>query len=772
MTLTLTFEITLRSDYHVDAGHGLGFGVDAALQRDADGVPVIRGSNVVGLLRGGLERLATLPPLKKRKYGDLPERLFGTAANPKRWYFSSARPVDWERSVRPGVWRPGHVGAQQVTRVRVDPRTRRAKPHQLFSKEVGDGSLTFRFTATSHAADKETTLNEAALLVASARYVRQLGGSRRRGLGECVIHLVEVDGADVTEASLLQRFQERWLDDTPDFLDEETKPTYPEDLSIPAYDKNDVRVRLVVRLDEPLVIAERAAAGNQFDTRQVIPGSVIRGALASRAVRRNNLRAPETYAEFVSLFLRGGISFPNLYLAHYKDNILYPAVPAPLGLLTCEVDPFGQRREGHGLWTMGSPKTKDRKCPKCEGRLEPVGGFMVLKQGVPHTVTPDEKVELHIHIDPESNRVSHGDLYGYTVLNAGQYFVGELLCADESAWTRLQTLTGLQDQAFFSLRLGKARRRGYGRVRVWVERCDEQPVTWLQVPLEKRVPNLNKPVTLTLLTDALIVDRWGRQAAEFDPEWLGRELKLGPIQIEDASGRAKAVDGFHGQTGLPRWRDRVLRAGSMAVIKFPFPPQDWQDRMKRLEANGIGLRRNEGFGRIAFNHPVYEKCQNVSGSSINLPEDMRLTPPDDLVYRKRQFVQRWKRRLKQNSGLVHCDDQRFGALARCLHTHSHIPPKVFVRLFTEDRNCAKVDLERVFGEPDDALIEAIGKDEYGVRSKDNFFAGKGKTGFKAVCEALKYLEKEESQHWPLGIQMLAECIAAVAGTETEKEERK
>jgi hypothetical protein len=93
---------------------------------------------------------------------------------------------------------------------------------------------------------------------------------------------------------------------------------------------------------------------------------------------------------------------------------------------------------------------------------------------------------------------------------------------------------------------------------------------------------------------------------------------------------------------------------------------------------------------------------------------------------------------------------------------------VFVRFFTEDGDCDKVDLERVFGEPGDSLIEAIGEDEYGVQSKENFFAGKGKTGVRAVCEALKYLKTEDSQYWPLGIQMLAERISAVV--ETQKEE--
>jgi CRISPR-associated protein Csx10 len=772
MALKLTFEITLRSDYHVDAGHGLGFGVDAALQRDADGVPVIRGSNIVGLLRGGLERLAKLPPLEENLEENdrnlsnwLSGWLFGTAAKPKRWFFTSARPVDLEQPLHQGAWRPGQDGARQATRVRIDPRTRRAKPRQLFSQEVGDARLTFRFEATCHATD-ESALDEAALLVAAARYVRQLGGSRRRGLGECVIHLTDVDGVpesfDPAEAVFLRRFRKVWLDGTPHPLNEVPDPEYPATLPIPAYDGPNVRVRFVVRLDEPLVIAERAAAGNQFDTRHVIPGGVIRGALAGRAARRSDLTDPQTYGEFAALFLRGGITFPNLYPAFYHETNLYPAIPVPLGLLTCEVNPFDQQKEGHGLWTIGSPEAQRRECPDCGGRLEPVGGFAVLKQRGPYTVTPDEKVELHIRIDPESNRVSHRDLYGYTALNAGQYFVGELLCADEAAWTRLQTLTGLKDKEFFALRLGKARRRGYGQVKVWMKRCDDKPPTWLQVPLEERVPVPQETITLTLLTDTLIVDRWGRQAVGFDGDWLEQELELGSVEVEEASCRTKEIDGFNSQMGLPHWRDRALAAGSMAVIKLSSPPSDWRTRMAHLEAEGIGLRRNEGFGRIAFNHPVYEGCQNVTGSHIRLPREMHLgsTPSDEPIDRERQFVRNWEKRLKEDFTFTRCHDQRFASVARMLHIHADESPKDLL-----DR------LDKV-GEPDTTLIEAI--NEYGCRSKDNFFKkegpGGGKDGIETIKKALNRLMQQEDTLWLLGIQMLAERIAAAV--DSKKEERK
>jgi CRISPR-associated protein Csx10 len=52
--MKLTFTLTLKADYHIGAGHGLGSQVDSALLRDGDKVPVIRGSTIEGLLRDGL----------------------------------------------------------------------------------------------------------------------------------------------------------------------------------------------------------------------------------------------------------------------------------------------------------------------------------------------------------------------------------------------------------------------------------------------------------------------------------------------------------------------------------------------------------------------------------------------------------------------------------------------------------------------------------------------------------------------------------------------
>ncbi len=757
--LALTFKIKLRSNYHIGAGYGSGFNLDSALLREADGTPVLRGTTLAGLLRDGAYRLLKLPPLAKYPKGEILDRLFGSPAQAKRWRISSARPVE-KRS----------ADAQVAWRVRIDLRTRRVEPQKLFSQEEGVVGQEFYFTVTCLRND-DVALDEAAFLVAAARNVRQLGRSRRRGLGECVIHLIDVEGVDEAQKQtpgqsweewFLGRFDRVWMQGNPSKI---ARPAIKSDIqTISAPRDAVVRIRVIVRLDEPLLIAQRASSGNQFDTRPFIPGGVLQGVLAGRAAELCDLADPEIYHDFVYLFLRGGITFPVLYPAYFLNNHLYPTIPAPLALWTCSVVPFQEESEGHGVYPAWV--SENNRCPKCDGRLEPVGEFVILKRDL-YTFLPQRSYEMHLRIDKENQRAAKGDLYGYTVLSTGQYFVGELLCAGEAAWQRLQEMTGVIEKTPLTWWLGKGRQRGYGKVTAWLERCDDPPQSWIQWPLEQRLIDPAKPFTLTLLTDTIIINPWGQQPTAFTEDWLEATLGLGPVEIHDAYARTRVVDGFNATLGLPRWRDLALVAGSMAWISLKNPPDDWEARMQRLEAEGIGVRRNEGFGRIAFNHPVYEQRQNILESAIPLDSQMWL----GRSHRESEweaFMECWEDELeKHRSALMKIKrhynkqfDKCFGALASWLHMHSDAPCEELIERLT-----VMDDPEKAFGQPDKLLVTAIGEQEYCQRAKGNFFTQAGKEGVYAIREALEYLRKEDAYHHRRGIERLAEWITMLAREE-------
>ncbi len=782
MSLKLTFNITLKSDYHISAGHGQGALIDSALLRDGDGVPVIRGTTLTGLLRDGLWRLLQTKPLEEKAHDlhgderycgqyatesdyDLCPlcRLFGTPRRPKEWRISSARLETMQKPVR-GKHQPER---QTVARARISPRTRRAEPRKLFSQEEGDSRWTFQFTIT-WPTDNTGNLDEAALLTAAARNVRQLGRSRRRGQGECLFTLIEVEGADaITPAEtdvgeddwqtpLLERFAMRWIDGKPA---SPSKPSASLTMADEPSGDAPVRVRLFVRTDEPLLIAKRAEAGNQFDSLSVITGQVIRGALAWRAARRYDLsdRQSETYTAFVLTFLRDDVLFPDLYPAEFVASALRPTISAPRDLLTCKVGGFK-----HGFWFATEEETPE-KCD-CGSALTEVRDFVTLSEYTwPHDSLYDKlerSNEMHIRIDQEKGRVSEGDLFGYVALDVGQYFVGDLICTDDVAWKRLQALSQIEPDQPFVLRFGKARRRGYGKVTAWFQvnlDQDEREDVWIRRPLKERVDGEQRDLRLTLLTDTIITDRWGRFATGFESGWLSEVLGQN-VEIISAADGAHPVDGFDANLGLPRWRDVALSAGSTVRIQLSNTPD--LDHLRQLEQQGIGLRRNEGFGRVAFNHPVYSDCQGIT-SNLELPEALKLESTS--VSDEEHFREEWIRILKNQPWSKKCKDQRFTAVARMLHTHAEeLPPDLRAQL---------ASLEEL---PDEAIELLGGEKEYGKRHtlKPEADQLANHAGIKLVGQMLTELEKLEEycRFWPLGIQMLAERIAATI--ETKEEERK
>lgn len=779
MSLTLAFRVIVTSDYHVGAGYGKGTEIDSALLRDADGQPVLRGTILNGLLRDGLWRLLQQQPLqglRRCQESGLTEagaderycgqyqgdsfvpcpicRLFGTPRVMKRWRVESARPSD--RDVpNEGLAGSADPTGYRVTRVRVNPRTRRAAPRQLFSEEHG-GQLTFEFTLTCPAQDEEA-LDEAALLVAAARFVRQLGRSRRRGQGECVFSLEEVHGVDLGEdaqAALLDRFEKHWL--TGDRMPWAQPERESLERGRERANKGDVvRLRILARADEPLIIARRASAGNQFRTQLAIPGKTLRGALASRAADCFDLNDKVTYAAFVDLFLRGSVDFPVLYPLHHveqrgengKDAAFYASVPVPRDGFACKVYPqhpvqWGTQEEG-----------RIESCAKCDNPVKGVRGAFLSLQEEPERFEPEKQSEMHIRVDPDTGRVEEGQLFEYSALKSGQFFAGEMVCADEEAWDLLQTLANLESQKAIALRLGKATRRGYGKVTLWLERIGENSShLWAQKPAVERVEEGLEALTLTLLTDAIVTDGWGRFATGFDAEWLTGELGF-PVKVQTARTFAarRLVDGFNAKLRLPRWRDIALAAGSTVRLQLLEPlSNDQCDRLREIEDRGIGVRPNEGYGRVVFEHPVYESEDGLSDIPIEIPSELAEEEgPGRLEDAIEGFKENWTSVLEKQAW-NQCEGASFLGLARWLDAHRHEPIEELI-----------TKIEGV-GKPDELLVERIGgEEERGDREIANPLTDKA--GFKLVRKMLEGLRDEDATVQRLGLSMLVDRLAESAG---------
>jgi CRISPR-associated protein Csx10 len=760
--MELRFRLTLTSDYHVGAGYGLGTEIDSALLRDGDGVPVLRGTLLAGLLRDGLRELLRLPALAGHRRcrdsglstsqefcdGTNPCplcRILGAPALAKRWRISSARPKEAQQP-QSTAWKAGTEGGQPALRVRVHPRTRRAESRKLFSREDGDGRLYFIFTATCPGEDAETKA-EAALLLAAARMVRRLGGSRRRGRGECSLHLEDNN----LESELLSLFRTHWLENQ----SAPASVSQPAVWQTPQTKGGPVRLRLIVRTEEPLVLAERGEAGNQLATLDYIPGTALLGAFAACAAATWDLTdsQSELYRAFVRVFRRGGVRFPNLWLAEQQYSSLYPCIPAPRDLLSCQLRPGFKHARGHGVEGWACREDEAGECSECRKAgipdipLKPLGGWVPVRTKA-RQLEPQEREELHPRLDFETKRVRTGELFGYTALETGQYLAGELHCATQADWQMLCELAKLPGgEKEFSLHIGRACRRGYGLVRAWLERVpDDYPPWSTGLPLKTRVTDLKQPLTLTLLSDAVLVDDWGRcRQTLWDDTWLS-DLIGTAVQIRNCYCAVRTVDTFNQHLGLPRWRDVALRAGSAVgfVLVEPFGATQVIERLQHLEQEGIGLRRDEGFGRVAFNHPIYGECAQVGDTSVPIPQPLRLESAGTSIpaLAEARFERRWDNRLAGLKDDLFADGF-WEAVAGWIRTQA---PQG-VQVVREGLNN--------WGEPDN-----LGQPK---RGKPNAFAARAGDGRQRLLALLDELEREPegTTHCLRGLEMLADRIAAL-----------
>jgi CRISPR-associated protein Csx10 len=626
--MKLTLRLSFLSDYHIGTGYGDGR-IDSTLLRDNDGFPTIRGTTLSGLLRQSMWELLQLEPLKHHRRckqsgvtcnspycsGDdmCPIcRIMGTPAHGKRWHISSARMET--RNMR---------HEKIISRNKVDLKTRTTEKEKLFSEEIGNKNTSFIFTINSQSNSRQI-VEEAAFIVAACRMIRSLGSSRTRGKGKCTVHLVDASD-NHTEEGLLDIFKTRWLEnrelDIPDGIVQQEPAEYQQ---------NGRRAFTVILLtEEPLLIANRGKSGNRYNTNTHIPGFTFLGALAWSVARRHeNLNNEEIYERFIGFFKRGKLRISPLYPALKIENDVYPSIPSPLDLLSCELYP-AYEEDGHYTEGFATCEAEPTNCKICaekgvKSSVGPLNKFLALREPPKHleNVEIPLREEIHITIDPMMKNVVKGEFFSYMVIESGQYFIGTMEIEDWSDFANLLNIDN--ENLLFYLRIGKAFSRGYGKARIKLLPNENSENLFTGQKLAERVTDLTAPIRMTLITDAIIIDRWGRFLNTIDEKTL-RTLLNSNVKVINTYAKSKIVDGFNAYLGLPKWRDIAICAGSTIGFRIgePCDSDNLLKRLEEVEKTGIGIRKEEGFGRVVFNHPVYNKNRGVYNSRMHLDQDIR-----------------------------------------------------------------------------------------------------------------------------------------------------
>lgn len=321
-----------------------------------------------------------------------------------------------------------------------------------------------------------------------------------------------------------------------------------------------------------LAIGGPAEVGFDKATLRYVPGSTLRGALASVWITEYGTPAAGSQwrEEFIRLFERD-IRYGPLF----QDG----TAVVPLSATWCKYP----STPACAAWSADAAVDGDSlTCPHCgngtdTGKGEVAGVRM--------------RRVLRTELD-DAGRPIDGRLYARHELESGVTYRGRIAGTDP--WL---------EQARDIWLGGRTSTRGLVTVSVTPESGEPATAT---PPASARADGA---LVVRLTSPAIIVDDAGRPTFNPVPEIL-RVLRL-PASAVEVDGRRcwtrpVRVGGWHAASGLPKPTELAMEMGS--VVTLLLRDQPGPDALRRLAADGIGLRRIEGFGAVQVNPPPWRRA--------------------------------------------------------------------------------------------------------------------------------------------------------------------
>jgi CRISPR-associated protein Csx10 len=418
---------------------------------------------------------------------------------------------------------------------------------------------------------------------------------------------------------------------------------------------------IVVEAHSPLVLGDESMLGNFGQTLAFIPGAVIRGAVAARALgactspphRRDHAQCPDhDHCPFWQLFGADQVLFGPAY-----PGVSGPVYPFPLTARTCKYHPGLPKpdrllEEGHGVFDilaerlvyelLTDPEFPERvrlvpaagsqrlalkralaeKCPKCGAPVEPAQGYYTPAAG--QNLIPGAEVFIRrtAHVGINRARFVAEDSLLFTQEAAETRGTPVKFYGQVTAPAALAAL--LQPYLVGEHFLGHGRSRDYGR--------SEIGITTQKAPadLPTRVQELHMALRGVLA-------RWRGEGAQLPAELpgtffsltlhspailedLGRphlvptaeELGLPEAKLLRAWTKPAVIGGWDVAAGLPRRTRLAACAGSVYLYCLP-PGAAYQAPLEALERQGLGAERSRGLGQVAICAPFHRQISRSAG---------------------------------------------------------------------------------------------------------------------------------------------------------------
>ena len=331
-------------------------------------------------------------------------------------------------------------------------------------------------------------------------------------------------------------------------------------------------IRYKIINTEPLRIADDSTSqSGQTTTLRYIPGTTVRGFVI------NQLAGAADFESIKKELFSERVKYLNAYLCKNEKEL----IPAPKGFYEGKVPEIEEGK------TKIENVVLEGKFPEGFKRAS-LGRFCYLEGDCIYGYTIDTRTDMKI-------RIYGGDDGKKTVFNneyieSGNYFVGYISVEDKELGERIKNLFNGK------ILLGNARSSGYGKCQV--VKCE-----WMkELPYEGYLPKTDQEgeCYLLLLSNMALRNERG-ELCGFSEEILKRlEERMGVknLKIAFCSTSTVHICGYNRTWGTKLPSVVAYEQGSVFHLKYEGILKS--EKIRELTDWGLGIKKNEGLGRILF----------------------------------------------------------------------------------------------------------------------------------------------------------------------------
>ncbi len=312
-----------------------------------------------------------------------------------------------------------------------------------------------------------------------------------------------------------------------------------------------------------------------------IPGSVIRGALIGKYLQPYNGLIDTMDETFRKLFFNSKVCFLNAY----PKNASKRSLPVPLSWRV-------EKDREDCIYDFAIAEYQDEGDEKKVFNSVSASFWCVSEDDSSNFLTIKPFKNVHIHT-ARGNRNQMGSkdssIFRYESLDKGQILSGVILVEDESLAEKIGGLLNNDDVLY----LGKSHLVGYGRTRVNNFRFNKQ---WEEYTASED-DDAEDLLVVTLLSDTIIRDPSSGAYLHDISSLLGVEKEEND-EFPKCFVNISLQGSFNRTWNLPTPQNHVIQAGSVFVYRYT---DDLKAKLDGLKESGMGLRKEDGFGRIAVN---------------------------------------------------------------------------------------------------------------------------------------------------------------------------